>query len=50
MILTSGGRQWWDQIGPYFTIHDQLNERIARDGDTFPAWTDMLPFMRPDKP
>ncbi len=50
MILTPGGRQWWDQIGPYFTIHDQFNERIAREGDTFPAWTDMLPFMRPDKP
>lgn len=50
MILTPGGRQWWEIIGPFFTVHEQFNERIAREGDTFPTWTDMLPFMTPDKP
>ena len=49
MILTPGGRQWWEKIGRYFTVHEQFNERIRREGDSFPAWTDMLPYMRPDK-
>ena len=48
MIITPGGRQWWALIGPYFTIHEQFNERIAQEGDTFPSWTEMLPFMTPD--
>jgi len=48
MILTPGGRQWWNIIGPYFTVHDQINERIEKEGDTFPSWTEMVPFCRPD--
>jgi hypothetical protein len=50
LILTPGGRQWWDITGPYFTVHEQFNERIDREGATFPAWTDMLPYMVPDRP
>ena len=48
MILTPGGRQWWSIIGPYFTIHDQVNERIQSEGDSFPSWIDMIPFARPE--
>ena len=48
MILTPGGRQWWSIIGPYFTIHDQMNERIEKEGDSFPSWVDMIPFARPE--
>jgi hypothetical protein len=48
MILTPGGRQWWSIIGPYFTIHDQINERIDREGDSFPSWVDMIPFAKPE--
>jgi len=48
MILTPGGRQWWNIIGHYFTVHDQINERIEQEGDTFPSWTEMVPFLRPD--
>ena len=48
MILTPGGRQWWKIIGPYFTVHDQINARIESEGDTFPCWTEMVPFSRPD--
>ena len=50
MILTPGGRQWWQVVGPYFTVHDLINERIAREGDTFPSWTETMPFARPDEP
>jgi len=50
MIITPGGRQWWNVIGPYFTIYEQINERIAREGDRFPSWTDMVPFCRPEPP
>ena len=48
MILTPGGRQWWSIIGPYFTFHDQMNERIEKEGDSFPSWVDMIPFARPE--
>ena len=48
MILTPGGRQWWSIIGPYFTISDQMNERIDREGDSFPSWIDMIPFAKPE--
>ena len=48
MILTPGGRQWWSIIGPYFTIYDQMNERIDREGDSFPSWVDMIPFAKPE--
>lgn len=48
MILTPGGRQWWSVIGPYFTIHDQMNERTEKEGDSFPSWVDMIPFGRPE--
>ena len=50
MILTPGGRQWWKVIGPYFTVHEQINERILNEGENFPSWTDMIPFSRPDRP
>jgi hypothetical protein len=50
MILTPGGRQWWKVTGPYFTVHDQINDRIRNEGDTFPSWTEMLPYFRPDGP
>ena len=50
MILTPGGRQWWSMIGPYFTIYDQMNERIENEGDSFPSWVDMIPFARPESP
>ena len=48
MILTPGGRQWWDVVGPYFTIYEQINERIAKEGQSFPSWTEMVPFAKPD--
>ena len=48
MILTPGGRQWWSIIGPYFTIHDQMNERIENEGDSFPSWVDVIPFAKPE--
>ncbi len=48
MILTPGGRQWWAIIGPYFTIHEQMNDRIRNEGETFQSWTDMVPFAKPD--
>lgn len=48
LILTPGGRQWWRMLGPYFTIHDQMNERIEKEGDDFPTWLDILPFSKPE--
>ncbi len=47
MILTPGGREWWSQLGPYFTVFDLFNERIEREGDSFSTWTDMIPFAKP---
>lgn len=29
-INTSGGRQWWELTGPFFTIYDSMNERLQR--------------------
>jgi len=46
-LLTPGGRQWWQQMGPYFTVQKEFDERIEREGDSFPAFTQMVPFFRP---
>jgi hypothetical protein len=48
MIVTPGGRQWWELTGPFFTIYDMINDRITREGDTQPSWTEMLPYFQPD--
>lgn len=48
MISTPGGRQWWELTGPFFTNYDMVNERIRREGDNRPSWTDMLPYFKPD--
>jgi len=48
MIITPGGRQWWDLTGPFFTIYALINERIQMEGDTQPSWTDLLPYFQPD--
>jgi len=50
LVLTPGRRQWWNILGPHFTVHDQISERIRREGDTFPSWIEMVPFSRPDSP
>lgn len=47
LLLTPGGRQWWQVMGPYFTVYDEFNGRIAREGDSFPSFTQMVPFFRP---
>jgi len=47
MINTPGGRQWWDLTGPFFTISALIDERIQKEGDTQPSWTDMLPYFQP---
>jgi len=49
MIITPGGRQWWELVGPYFTVYEQINQRIEREGSTFPSWIDMMPFSQPNK-
>jgi predicted histidine transporter YuiF (NhaC family) len=48
MIIAPGGRQWWELTGRYFTVHDRIDERIEREGDSFPSWIDMLPYFKPD--
>jgi hypothetical protein len=47
MILTPGGRQRWRIIGPYFPIHDQINELTEEEGDSFPSWVDMISLAKP---
>lgn len=49
MIITPGGRQWWELTGPFFTIYDLINDRIQREGDDQPSWTELLPYFQPDK-
>ena len=49
MIMTPGGRQWWSVAGPMFTIQDEINRRIEREGGSARNLFDYLPFWAPDK-
>ena len=49
-LLTPGGRQWWQVLGPYFTVYEEFTERMAREGDSFPSFIDRVPFFAPDRP
>lgn len=48
MIITPGGRQWWSVAGPLFTIRDEIDRRIEREGDSAMNFIDHVPFWAPD--
>jgi hypothetical protein len=48
MIVTPGGRQWWELTGPFFTIYELINSKIDKETGSPASWTDMLPYFKPD--
>jgi hypothetical protein len=47
-VTTPGGRQWWDITGRFFTNAEEINERIKKEGETFPSFLESMPYHRLD--
>jgi hypothetical protein len=45
-VNSPGGRQWWALHREFFTNMDLIDERIAREGDSFPSFLDTLPYHK----
>ena len=43
-VLTPGGRRWWDLNGPFMPNFDAIEERLKKEGDTFPSFLESLPY------
>ena len=49
-ILTPGGRTWWNLHGPFLASFDEFEDRIEREGDSFPSFLVSLPYHVLDNP
>ena len=50
MISTKGGAQWWQACSWMFVDFGvEIDARIADEGQTIEAWTELVPFFGPEE-
>ena len=47
-ITSPGGRQWWETTGRFYTNAEEINQRIEKEGDTFPSFLETMPYHKLD--
>ena len=44
ILNTSGGRQWWQEVGPVFVHYAEVQEYMEKQGKDEPPLSDLSPW------